>query len=339
MADFTLETLLHLGPIAAPALAETITSRLVRGPAHPDWDLRTEFVCRLQRRLFAPMVHQLPSAQRIRIDKAATALTVLAPSKGFTETDATIGGVPCTWVTSEGVSVDDASAPTVVYLHGGGYVVGSIVTYRAQMRLWAKVLGARMCFVDYRLAPKHPCPAAIDDAEAVWRALLDDGTDPRRTVVMGDSAGGGLGAALLQRLRDDGVAMPSGAVLLCPYCNVACDDPNAKEHEKTDFLTIKLGRMWGDMYRGTKDVTDPECSPVHGDFTGLPPLHVEVGGSEILHEDGIALVEKARGDGVEVDLVVEDAMFHCWQQQVGLIPAADRSLERITTFVERVTGG
>lgn len=337
MADFTVETLLHLGPIAGPALAETVTSRLRHGPAHPDWDVRTEFICRLQRRLMLPCKDLLPSQQRERVDKAAAALTVLAPSKGLTERDATISGVPCTWTAPDGVRVDDASAPTVLYLHGGGYVVGSMTMYRAQMRLWAKVLGARVCYVDYRLAPQHPCPAAIDDAEAAWRGLLDDGCDPARTVFMGDSAGGGLSAAVLQRLRDDGVAMPAGAVLLCPFGDVACDGPHAKEHERTDFLTVELGRVWADMYRGTKPVTDPECSPVHGDFTGLPPLHVEVGGAEILYDDGMALAAKATADGVDVDLVVEDAMFHVWQQQYGLVPAADRSVKRIKAFVGRVT--
>jgi monoterpene epsilon-lactone hydrolase len=232
----------------------------------------------------------------------------VAPDVTFTETSA--GGVPALESTTPTASADRV----VLYLHGGAYVFGSPTGYRALSAGLAHAAGARGLSLDYRLAPEHPFPAAVDDALAAYRALLDGGVAPGSLAVAGDSAGGGLTIALLVAARGAGLPMPAAAAVLSPWADLAlaghslagkaADDPSLTR----DGLATRAAE-----YLGGADAATPLASPVHADLHGLPPLLIQVGSAEILLDDATRLAARAGADEVETRLEVWPHMVHVFQ--------------------------
>jgi monoterpene epsilon-lactone hydrolase len=229
--------------------------------------------------------------------------------------------------------------PAVLSLHGGGYTIGSCGTHRALAAHLSAATGGPVVTVDYRLAPEHPFPAAIDDARTAWTWLLaQEHITPGRAVVAGDSAGGGLTAATVLRLKDAGDPLPAAAVCISPWVDMestgesyttrAADDPMVDEQGLTRMR---------EAYLGGADPRDPLASPVHGNWTGAPPLLIQVGTHEVLLDDARALAAKARAAGVKVELEEWDRMIHVWHSFCGLIDEADEAVRRIGAFVREVT--
>ncbi len=250
------------------------------------------------------------------------------------ETDA--GGVPAEWLTPETASDDGV----LMYLHGGGYCIGSMTSHRHMIANIARAAGIRSLSVGYRLSPEHPFPAGLDDAVTAYRWLLDEGTPPESIVIGGDSAGGGLTLATLLKLREDGLDQPACAVLLSPWTDLTGSGDSIRTHAARDpILNPDHTAHIADWYADGADVAQPLISPLFADPKGLPPLLVQVGGAEILLDDSTRFVEAAREQGVDVELEVWDDMFHVWHYYADWIPEGREAIEKIADFVSAKFAG
>lgn len=238
------------------------------------------------------------------------------------------GGVPADWV-----SVDVSEPDRVVlYLHGGGYVMGSRNTHRGLAGRIARAARARVLLPDYRLAPEHRFPAAIEDATACWRWLLAEGHAPERMAIAGDSAGGGLALATLLTLKAAGDPLSACAVGLSPWTDLEGTGPTARPGAVDDpMLTPEGLRSTGREYAAV-DVRNPFASPLLGDLVGLPPLLLQVGTREILLSDSTRFAERARAAGVDVTLQVEEGLIHVWHIFPD-VPEAQVAVERVGEFI------
>jgi len=244
-------------------------------------------------------------------------------------------GVSGEWITPPGVSGDI----TVYWLHGGGYSIGSVNTHARTVSQIAAACDARAFAVDYRLAPENPFPAGLDDAVAGYRWLLGQGVDPARLVIGGDSAGGGLTLATLQRLREAGDPLPAATVLLSPWTDLEGTGESIKTRREADPMIDP--DMMPEMARGYHpdgDLRNPLVSPLHADFTGLPPMLIQVGDAEVLLDDSTRVAQRAEAAGVDVTLEVNDEMIHVFQLFAPLLPEAVAAIARIGEFAKSHAG-
>jgi monoterpene epsilon-lactone hydrolase len=217
------------------------------------------------------------------------------------------GGVPAEWVTAPGC--DPARA--VLYLHGGGYVIGSINTHRRLAYDISAASGARVLVIEYRLAPEHPFPAAIEDAAKAWRWLLQQGFAASRLAIAGDSAGGGLTLATLVNLRDQKLGLPACAVAISPWVDLEGVGTSITGRAAQDPMVQKDGLLWmAGLYLNGKDAKTPLAAPLHADLKGLPPILVQVGTAETLLDDATRIAEKLHAAGVDVRLAIWPNMLH-----------------------------
>jgi len=252
-------------------------------------------------------------------------------------------GLTATTETFRGVSVERlepqaASALTLLHLHGGGYVMGDPAGSRGLTTRLALTTPATVYSVDYRLAPEHPFPAAVQDAVAAYAELLARGVDPARTAVIGESAGGGLAVAALVAARDQGLPMPAACVALSPWTDLACEGPSHTAlHGRDPLLTRDILLEMADLYLVGRSPADPLASPARADLTGLPPLLIQAGSEEVLLDDALMLAEAARTRGVAVDLRVWPDMIHVWQMFGDLLPEAEDAISDIRRFLLQAT--
>src|SRR5216683_2781865 len=248
------------------------------------------------------------------------------------------GGVPAEWIVAPGAAEDRV----ILYLHGGGYVMGSINTHRAMIARISRAAKAKALALDYRLAPEHPFPAAVEDATAAYRWLLAQGYKPNKIAISGDSAGGGLVLATLLALRDANVAMPACAVPISPWTDMEGTGASMKTNAAKDPMVAPSGSNGGLLnmakaYVGSADPKNPLASPLHADYRGLPPLLIQVGGTETLLDDSTRVAEKAKAAGVKADLEVWDEMIHVWHVFAKLLPEGQQAIDRIGRFVQEHT--
>lgn len=243
------------------------------------------------------------------------------------------GGVPAEWVW---VGERRPLAPTLLYLHGGAYVAGSLKSHRGFVSYLARALGATVLQLDYRLAPEAPFPAAVDDAVAGYRWLLQqEGADPSSVVVAGDSAGGGLALALLVALRDAGDPLPAAATLISPWTDLSVSGESVTSRSDLDVMLDGEGlRAQAAMYLDGAADTEPLASPVFADLSGLPPLLLQVGDAEVLLDDSTRVVTRAEAAGTVAELRVWPEVFHVWVAGAGMIPEADEALDELATWVK-----
>ncbi|MFI2644437.1 alpha/beta hydrolase [Streptomyces sp. NPDC018610] len=222
----------------------------------------------------------------------------------------------------------------LLYLHGGGYVIGSPDTHAGLVAELARRAGLRAVSVDYRMAPEHPFPAAVDDGLAAYRDLLAAGTDAQDIVVAGDSAGGGLSIATLLAARDAGLPQPAAAAVFSPWADLTLSGGSIRSKEAADPIFIEADlREYTDLYLGTGDRAHPLASPVFADLTGLPPLLVQVGANEMLLDDAVRLAGRAGADDVEVTLEIASGLPHVFQHHYGRLDEADAALDRVARFL------
>jgi acetyl esterase/lipase len=223
----------------------------------------------------------------------------------------------------------------ILYFHGGAYIAMSAKSYRAITSRLAVGSDAPLFALDYRLAPEHPFPAALDDALAAYRALLAAGTPPRRIVVAGDSAGGGLALALLIALRDANEAMPAAAVLFSPWTDLAATGQSLVDNNAADALFFgSFIAPVAQHYLADTPGTHPLASPVYADLTGLPPFLVQVSASEVLLDDSRRVADNARRAGVDVTLRVWPDLPHVWQFFATLMPEGRAALREATGYIK-----
>jgi epsilon-lactone hydrolase len=227
---------------------------------------------------------------------------------------------------------------TLLYLHGGGYFFCSPETHRPITLSLAAQADAQVLALDYRLAPEYPFPAAIEDAVAAYRHLVAEGIPARRIVIGGDSAGGGLTLATLLSLRAAGDEMPAGAILFSPWTDLAGTGETLVTNDKSDVMFYGEGLKAGaQYYLNSTAPTDPLASPLYADLRGLPPLFVQVSGSEVLLADSTRLVDKVRAAGGSVEFEIWPKMPHVWQILTPFVPEARAALAKTGDFIRRVT--
>lgn len=254
----------------------------------------------------------------------------VAPGVDVTSTEwGNVRGLRCTPIGTE-------SRAILLYLHGGGFRMGSSIAYRAFGSHLAHVLSAEVLIPDYRLAPEHPYPAALDDAVEVWRTLLSGRHAPERIVIAGDSAGGGLAASLVITAKRDG-PLPAGLVCLSPWVDLRLtSDTFRTNHDSDRLFSVESARTAAQMYLAGVDPEDPLVSPVVADWSCAPPALVLVGGTEVLLGDSLALSRSMAIHGVDVELNVFSEMPHIWMTNYPAFPEAVRAVDLIASFCRRV---
>ena len=254
--------------------------------------------------------------------------------------EVSVGGIPSIRVTPR----SKPSSIHILYLHGGAYNLGSPLSHLGLVSQIVMRLGATATVVDYRLAPEHPYPAAIEDCITAYRALLEE-VNPSSLVVAGDSAGGGAALATVVALRDAGDPPPACLYLMSPWTDLTLSGETYQTMRSVDPLVPPGGidshlRLMDDLvdgYRGDEDASHPGISPLFADLVGLPPMLVQVGGDELLLSDSTMLAERAEAAGVEVDLDVADGMWHVWQFLSPWLPEARGALDQAASYIRTRT--
>jgi len=308
--------------------------RKVSGPLRPTWDPTFETL--------AEMFHQgsrritrLPlEAQRRATSSVALGLpsSPLYRETRFERVDA--DGVPGEWL----LRGDASDGRVVLYLHGGGYGLGSVDTHRDLVARLCRAARASALSVEYRLAPEAPFPAQVEDATRAYRWLVRQGVSPRRIVIVGDSAGGGLTLAALVLLRDAGDALPAAGVCLSPWVDLEALGATMDENARFDYISRRAIHQYTSRFVDPRDVRHPLAAPLYADLRGLPPLLIQAGSAEVLLDDSRRIAARARDAGVDVTLRVWEDMIHVWQLFAFLVPQGAAAIEEIGDFVrERVS--
>ena len=246
-----------------------------------------------------------------------------------------VNGIPAEWISAP-ESQDDR---VVLYLHGGGYVLGSARTHRVMLAHLARAAKARVLALDYRLAPEIPFPAPVEDSVSAYQWLLSRGIAPEKVAIGGDSAGGGLTIAALVALRSVGEPMPAAGVCISPWADMEATGQSYTTNAEADpqITRDRILKIAG-VYLDGKDPKAPLASPIHADLTGLPPLLLQVGSIEVLLDDSTMLKSKAKEAGVPVEMEVWDDMPHVWHHYAPILPEARKAIGRIGEFVLQHTG-
>src|SRR5579862_6414919 len=242
-------------------------------------------------------------------------------------------------VKAEWVSAPDADAGrAILYLHGGGYMIGSINTHRGLAGRLSRAAKARVLGINYRLAPEHPFPAAVDDSVAAYRWLLAQGIKPNRISVAGDSAGGGLTVATLVAIRDAKLPVPGAGVCISPWVDMEGIGESMKTKAAVDPVVQREGLLgMAAAYLGGQNPRSPLASPLYADLKGLPPLLIQVGEAETLLDDSTRLNDRAKAAGVSTKLEVWPDMIHVWQLFASFLPEGQQAVDGIGAFIKEYT--
>ncbi|MBC6698349.1 alpha/beta hydrolase [Hymenobacter puniceus] len=280
-----------------------------------------------------PLARQRPHLATMRLAVEAAALFQFVPWNVFLE-ETNVEGMAAEWLRPAGAPTERV----LLYLHGGGYVLGSLNTHRSLVGALARSCQLNTLAVDYRKAPEYPFPAALDDARLAYDWLLAEGYAPQNIMVAGDSAGGGLVLALLLHLRDAAQPLPAAAIGLSPWTDLVLPTATLRQvcREESQLLEALEIRGWGGMYAHNTPLAHPLLSPVRAELCGLPPLLIQISDAEVLHDDVVKFTEKARAAGVPVSLQVFGGLVHWWHLFWRLVPEARQALEQVGSFVRSV---
>jgi monoterpene epsilon-lactone hydrolase len=240
------------------------------------------------------------------------------------------GGVGAEWIIAPNAAPDRV----VLYLHGGGYVMGSINTHRAMIARIARASQAKALALNYSLAPEKPFPAAVNDSTAAYKWLLARGYKADKIVISGDSAGGGLAISTLLALRDSKVPLPAGAAAISPWTDLTGSGASVVSRAAVDPMVANQGLLlMAKQYAGANGAQDPLISPVFADMKGLPPLLIQVGDAEVLLDDATRVADRAKAAGVDVTIEVWPEMVHVWHVFAKILPEGQQAIDRIGEFV------
>ncbi|WDL95652.1 alpha/beta hydrolase [Alicyclobacillus sp. ALC3] len=243
----------------------------------------------------------------------------------------TFAGMHAEWVSAPNSRLDSA----LLYLHGGAYYMGSVVSHREIASRLARACAMRVLVIEYRLAPEHPYPAAVEDSVTAYRELVESGIRPENIVIAGDSAGGGLTVATLVALRDRGYALPTNAVAMSPWTDLECTGGSMVTRAPFDpMLTPESVRGITHHYVGEADPRSPLISPIYADLSGLPPMLIHVGHDEVLLDDAIRLSDRLNAAGVAAGVKVWEGMWHVFQSFAAYVPESQQAIDEIGNFVQ-----
>lgn len=253
---------------------------------------------------------------------------------GIEVSPVTIAGLPAEWILPSQGTKDKV----LLYTIGGGYVSGSCNDHRSIVARIVKGSGVGMLLSEHRLAPEHPYPAALDDSVAAYRWLLDQGISPSNTMIVGESAGGGLCLATLLALRDQGIPLPAAAVAISPWTDLKLTGESHRTKAKVCLSPEGMSTVCSKYYVGDKDPCLPWISPLYGDLYRLPPILIYVGEYETLLDDSTRFAAKAKAAGVDVTLKVGEGMVHCYPLLPPFIPEARQAMDQICAFIKTNIG-
>ncbi len=222
---------------------------------------------------------------------------------------------------------------TMLYLHGGGYIACSPATHRDLISRIALETGARTLAIDYRKAPEHPFPSAVDDCLCAYRSLLEEGVNPAALLVAGDSAGGALALSTLLGARDSGLPLPRAALLLSPWVDLTCVGESVRTNAPFDYLSPAGLDYAIEHYLQGHDPRDPRASPLYADLTGLPPLFLQTGSSELFYSENVSLAQRARAHGVSIEHEIVPGMVHVFGTFASYVPECRVAFRSIGAFV------
>jgi acetyl esterase/lipase len=243
-----------------------------------------------------------------------------------------IGAIPAEWSTAPGAD----KAKVILYLHGGGYVIGSIITHQAMVGELGRAFGGRCLAIDYRLAPEHAFPAAVDDAVAAYEFLLKDGIAANKIVIAGDSAGGGLTLAALMAIRDKGLPRPGAGFCISPWADLEGHGQSMIDKASVDPMVQRDALLkMTEAYMAGGDPKSPLASPIHGNFKDLPPLLIHVGAAETLLDDSIQVARLAGAADVPVTLEIWPHMVHVWHFFAPMLSEAREAISGAGQWLSR----
>lgn len=253
----------------------------------------------------------------------------LRKPKGVTYEREMVGHMDALWIRPKNIDNDSV----ILYLHGGGYGMGSIKSHKKLAARIARSCRSQSLIIEYRLAPEHPFPAAVEDAVEAYQWLMKKGFRPEKIVIGGDSAGGGLTVASLVKIRESGLSQPLCAFCLSPWVDLEASSVEIPGYQKFDpFIDAESVKIWGKRYAG-EDILHPLASPIYADLRGIAPLLVQIGTSEILLFENRRFYEKALRDGVDIQYEEYKSMIHVFQVFGGFLPQADKAIESIGRFI------
>lgn len=285
---------------------------------------------------------EITKLKRLLREKALPPATPIAERRAVMEKFAfrVADDIAVEQLTIDGRAAEWLSAPhadaqhVLLYLHGGGYVMGSPNTHRALAGELSRAAQARVFLPDYRLAPEAPFPAAVEDAVAAVQWLYGQGVAPAFLAIAGDSAGGGLTAATLIALRDRQLPLPRSAVCISPWSDLNCSNASYQTRAAADpMITTEDITLMASTYLHGADAKSALASPNRGDLAGLPPLLIQVGRDEVLLDDAIVLHEAARSAGVTSTLEIWDDMIHVWHAFHPMLPEARQGITRVGEYL------
>lgn len=252
---------------------------------------------------------------------------------GVAITETYAGGCRAYWQDPEGCAMDRV----VLYLHGGGFYIGSPASHERMVSHIARAVGCRALNLDYRLAPEHPFPAAVEDCVAAYRWLLGQGYEPGHIAISGDSAGGGLALSTLLSLKEQGVPQPAGALPLSAFTDFLITGKSMETNATSDLIAVgtpeeDFGPM-RDRYLGEEDPQNPLASPLYGDYSGLAPIYLQVGSAERLLDDSRRVAKKAKDADVDLKFEAFPDMQHVFQSTAGRSPEADEAIGKIAEWL------
>jgi len=282
----------------------------------------------------APLARRKPSVGAMRLAMEAGALFQFVPWQVHLESLRLDNKLDAEWLRPRNAP----ASRVMLYLHGGGYVLGSLNTHRSLVGSLAQRCELNVLTINYRKAPDHPFPAALDDARRAYRWLLRRGYQPHNIVLAGDSAGGGLALALLLALRDAGEALPAAAVGLSPWTDLQLPLTVLRRVAREEVLLLEALQMrtWGPLYAHKTSLAHPLLSPAQADLHGLPPLLIQVSTGEVLYDDVLRFVDKARAAGVPVTLQPFEGLVHWWHLFWRFVPEAQQALNQVAGFVQQL---
>lgn len=244
-----------------------------------------------------------------------------------------VKGIPAEWVSAPEAREDKI----IFYLHGGGYVSGSLNSHRELVSRLSRTTMARALMIEYRLAPEHPFPAAVEDSTKAYKWLIEDqNINPKNIIIMGDSAGGGLTFATLINLRDKGEPLPAAGVGISPWTDLGITQESYRTNRKIDpFISIYGIMFSAELYLGDTDYKNPLASPIYADLKGLPPIYIQVGTAELLYDDSVVIAKRAKEAGVDVTLDIWEDMPHVFPAFAAVAPEGQKGIEKIGEFTAK----
>ncbi|WP_394152037.1 alpha/beta hydrolase [Loktanella salsilacus] len=276
-----------------------------------------------------PLLAVVRSPQILRRLFTLNAVLNARTPAGLTLTPLQLGPRRCT-LCDTGQAQDHG---TLLYIHGGAFVMGNLRGYRHLIAAIGKAAGLRAVFLNYRMAPEHPFPAALDDAEAAWRALSDN-PDYGPLTLAGDSAGGNIALALLQRIIAKGLTLPAAVAVMSPVTDLRMKNPSLAANRRSDpLVSTRWGARGVAAYLAGTDPAQPDASPILGDFTGAPPVLIHADTTEVLFDDARLMTDHLSAQGVDVTFHAQTGLPHVWHMGVGRTPEADASVAEIGTFL------